>query len=161
MAGTRYWLFKREADHFDMDALMRKGKPVPWKNVRNYTVRNWIRQEMRPGQKVLLYQSGAEEPAVLGVGEIAKEPYPDPAQFDPKSPYFDPRATKEKPIWYMVDVMPLKAFRNPVKLAEMRANPNLDGMMVLRKGNRFSMTPVEPKHWNEVLAMAGEKSPKA
>lgn len=155
--AKRYWLFKREADHFDMDQLIKKGKPVPWKNVRNFTVRNWIRDEMKPGDRVLLYQSRTDDPAVLGIGEIAREPYPDPAQFDPKSPYYDPKATKEKPIWYMVDVKPVKAFKKPVTLAEMRANPALDGMMVLRKGNRFSMTPVEPEHWKTVLAMAGER----
>jgi predicted RNA-binding protein with PUA-like domain len=113
---------------------------------------------MRPGDRVLYYHSSIGTPAVVGVAEVASEPYPDPTQFDPDSEYFDPKATRESPRWMLVDVRPVKALPRPVSLAELKAVPELAEMRLLARGNRLSVMPVEESHFDLILGLAQSTS---
>ena len=123
--------------------------------MRNYQARNFMRDGMRVGDGVLFYHSSCAEPGIVGVARVASTPYPDPTQFDRKSPYYDPAAKPESPRWLLVDVQVLRKTRN-LTLPELRADPQLEDLVVLRKGNRLSITPVEPKHWKRILEQLDE-----
>ena len=145
-----YWLMKSEPQECAIsDALAAPARTVPWVGVRNYQARNFMRDAMRPGDGVLFWHSGCEPPGVAGLAEVASPPYPDPTQFDPTSPYFDPAARPEAPRWMLVDV---RALRSTALLAPtaLRAHPELADMVVLRRGNRLSITPVTPDEWHFV-----------
>ena len=144
MPTRRYWLMKSEPDSFSIDDLRRVGTE-PWNGVRNYQARNHMRQ-MKPGDGVLFYHSSCAEPGIVGIARVASAPYPDPTQFDPRSPYHDPASKRETPRWVLVDVQVLRKTRN-LTLAELRSRPELADMVVLRRGNRLSITPVTPAEW--------------
>ncbi|MGA8007152.1 MAG: EVE domain-containing protein [Burkholderiales bacterium] len=142
-----YWLMKSEPDECSIDdALAAPGGKTPWTGVRNYQARNTVRDAMRVGDGVLFYHSSCAEPGIAGVAAVASTPYPDPTQFDRKSPYFDPKATRAAPRWFCVDVRATRKTRL-VPLAELRAHKALAGMAVLRRGNRLSITPVSAAEW--------------
>jgi predicted RNA-binding protein with PUA-like domain len=144
---TSYWLMKSEPEECSVDdALAAKNSTVPWVGVRNYQARNFMRDGMRVGDGVLFYHSSCAEPGVVGIARVASTAYPDPTQFNPKSPYYDAKSKPEEPRWLLVDVQVLKKTRN-LALPELRANEALAGLVILRKGNRLSITPVEPQHW--------------
>jgi predicted RNA-binding protein with PUA-like domain len=144
---SRYWLMKSEPDECSIDdALAAAKQTVPWVGVRNYQARNFMRDEMRPGDGVLFWHSGCEPPGIAGLAEVASRPYPDPTQFDRRSPYFDAAARPDTPRWMLVDVKALRRTRF-VPPAELREHPELADMIVLRRGNRLSITPVQPEHW--------------
>jgi predicted RNA-binding protein with PUA-like domain len=148
-----YWLMKSEPDEVSVDdALAAPDATVAWTGVRNYQARNFMRDGMRVGDGVLFYHSSCAEPGIVGVARVASTAYPDPTQFDRKSPYSDPASKKEEPRWLLVDVQVLRKTRN-LTLPEMRADPELQDMLVLKKGNRLSITPVEPRHWKRVLKL--------
>ena len=150
---AQYWLMKSEPDDVSVDdALAAPKSTVPWTGVRNFQARNFMRKDMRIGDGVLFYHSSCAEPGVVGIAEVASEPYPDPTQFQPSSPYFDPESKPESPRWYLVDVKVLKKTRN-LRLPEMRTIPELADMIVLKKGNRLSITPVEEKHWRFITEL--------
>jgi len=150
---TQYWLMKSEPDEASIDDLARApGKCLPWTGVRNYQARNFMRDRMHVGDGVLFYHSSCAEPGVAGLAEVCRAAYPDETQFDRKSKYFDPKATREAPRWVHVDVKLVEKTRL-LALREMRARPELAGMIVLRPGNRLSITPVEPQEWRTVLAL--------
>ncbi|HEY9102374.1 EVE domain-containing protein [Chitinimonas sp.] len=152
----RYWLMKAEPDDVGIDDLPgMKDQTVGWYGVRNYQARNFMRDAMQIGDRVLFYHSGVAEPGVAGIVEVCSNPYPDPTQFDPKNKYFDPKSTPEQPRWMQVDVKLVKKTAY-LTLAAMRAAPELEGMQVLARGNRLSITPVEPAHWRAVMARLGE-----
>src|SRR5690606_33652189 len=140
MPGQSFWLMKSEPDEcsFD-DALAAPGRIVPWTGVRNYQARNFMRDAMRIGDGVLFYHSGCAIPGIAGLAEVASTPYPDETQFDPGSAYHDPKATREAPRWMLVDVRALKKIPL-VTLAQLRSHPELADMLVLRRGNRLSIT---------------------
>ncbi|MCX8004500.1 MAG: EVE domain-containing protein [Burkholderiaceae bacterium] len=139
---------KSEPDECSIDdALAAPNATVPWTGVRNYQARNFMRDAMRVGDGVLFYHSGCAEPGIAGLAEVASAPYPDPTQFDRKSPYYDPAARPGAPRWWLVDVRALCKTRL-VRLAELRAHPELADMRVLRRGNRLSITPVTAAQWN-------------
>ncbi|MCG2583785.1 EVE domain-containing protein [Massilia sp. TS11] len=152
-----YWLMKSEPDEVSFeDVMAAPAQTTSWFGVRNYQARNFMRDAMRIGDGVLFYHSSCPEPGVAGIARIASTPYPDQSQFDPASPYFDPKATPEQPRWIGIDVqgvarMPLLA------LAAMRTYPELAEMVVLQKGSRLSITPVTPAEWRAVLRIAGLK----
>ena len=150
----RYWLMKSEPDVYSIDHLAR-DKSTHWNGVRNYQARNFMRDLMQIGDKVLFYHSNCEEPAIVGVAEVSKLAYPDPSQFDRKSKYYDDKSTHENPRWLNVDIRFMKKIR-PVTLAAMRDHKPLETMRILQRGNRLSITPVDPKEWKEVMAMADE-----
>ena len=138
---------KSEPDECSIDdALAAPGGKTPWTGVRNYQARNTVRDAMRVGDGVLFYHSSCAEPGIAGVAAVASAPYPDPTQFERKSPYFDPKATRAAPRWFCVDVRATRKTRL-VPLAELRAHKALAGMAVLRRGNRLSITPVSAAEW--------------
>ena len=143
-----YWLMKSEPDECSIDtALATPKKTVPWTGVRNYQARNFMRDGMRLGDGVLFYHSSCAEPGIAGVAEVASAPYPDATQFDRKSKYYDASSTKDKPRWVHVDVRAKRKTRL-VTLAELRAHKPLAEMVVLRRGNRLSITPVTAAEWS-------------
>ncbi|MFZ6692677.1 EVE domain-containing protein [Undibacterium sp. SXout20W] len=146
-----YWLMKSEPAEMSIDDALAMVA-VPWFGVRNYQARNFMRDVMRVGDGVLFYHSSCPEPGIAGIAEVASTPYPDHTQFDPKSHYFDSKATPETPRWMMVDV---KAIRKTplLSLTEMRTHPELETMQVLQKGSRLSITPVTTAEWNAVMKL--------
>jgi predicted RNA-binding protein with PUA-like domain len=148
----RYWLLKTEPSAYSIERLRRDGT-TPWTGVRNFQARNNM-QEMKRGDLALFYHSSIAEPAAVGICTVAKEAYPDFTQFERGGEYFDGRARPDKPIWYMVDVAFSEAFERPVTLAQMRAEPRLLGMALLRRGQRLSVQPVMPHEWKIVLELA-------
>jgi predicted RNA-binding protein with PUA-like domain len=147
-----YWLMKSEPDAFGIDHLEQRGTE-PWSGVRNYQARNFMRDGMKVGDLAFLYHSSCDEPGVYGVMEIATPSYPDPTQFDRKSKYFDGKATREQPRWYLVDVKYQRRLRRPVLLSTLRANESrLKGFKLLTAG-RLSVMPVAPEHWNFILSL--------
>jgi len=148
-----YWLMKSEPDEVSIDdALAAPGATVAWTGVRNYQARNFMRDGMKVGDGVLFYHSSCPEPGIAGIARVASGIKPDPTQFDPKSPYYDPASKKDDPRWLLVDVQAVRKTRL-LQLAELRAKPELADLVVLRKGNRLSITPVEPAHWRIIEKM--------
>jgi predicted RNA-binding protein with PUA-like domain len=148
-----YWLMKSEPDTFGIDHL-EKRRTEPWSGVRNYQARNFMRDRMKPGDLAFLYHSSCPEPGIYGIMEIAGAAYPDPTQFDRKSPYHDVAATREQPRWFLVDVKFRRRLRRPVLLAELRVREmEFKGLMLLRKGARLSIQPVSAEHWQAILAL--------
>jgi predicted RNA-binding protein with PUA-like domain len=149
----RYWLMKSEPDECSIDDLAAlPNQTVPWTGVRNYQARNFMRDLMRIGDGVLFYHSSCPEPGIAGIAEVASTPYPDPSQFDPASPYHDPKSPPDAPRWQLVDVKLVRKTRL-LPLAEMRQRPELADLLVLKPGNRLSITPVTPEQWERVLAL--------
>jgi len=152
---TQYWLMKSEPDEASIDDLAAApGQRLPWAGVRNYQARNFLRDAMRVGDGVLFYHSSCPQPGIAGLAEIASEAAPDETQFDPASPYHDPKSTRANPRWLQRDVRLLRKTRL-LPLAEMRAAPELASMRVLQRGNRLSITPVSAEEWRAVLARLG------
>jgi predicted RNA-binding protein with PUA-like domain len=151
-----YWLMKSEPEECSIDDLVRLGR-VPWTGVRNYQARNFMRDDMRVGDGVLFYHSSCPEPGVAGLAEVASAAYPDATQFDPKSKYFDPKATRDTPRWLHVDVKLVRKTRL-LPLAEMRRLPALEGMRLLQRGNRLSITPVSAAEWRAVVKAIDAKA---
>jgi predicted RNA-binding protein with PUA-like domain len=150
-----YWLMKSEPSEVSVDdAIAAPDSTVAWTGVRNYQARNFMRDLMRVDDGVLFYHSSCAEPGIVGIGRVASTPYPDPTQFDKKSKYYDAASKKEEPRWQLVDVQVLKKTRT-LGLPELRATSGLEDMVVLRKGNRLSITPVEAKQWKTILKMLG------
>jgi predicted RNA-binding protein with PUA-like domain len=147
----QYWLMKSEPDEASIEDLVRL-KTLPWTGVRNYQARNFMRDEMQPGDGVLFYHSSCPEPGIAGLAKIVGHLAPDATQFDPKSPYFDPKSKPEQPRWLQIDVGLVKKTRL-LSLAEMRAAPELASMRVLQRGNRLSITPVSDAEWQAALAL--------
>lgn len=149
------WLFKTEPSCFSLDDL--KNRPdmtEHWDGVRNYQARNFLRDAVRVGDRVLIYHSNIPAPAVVGIAEVVRAGYPDFTALDPRSEHFDPKSTAGIPIWFMVDVRYVEAFRHPVTLEEIKANPLLAGMPLVKR-SRLSIQPVTPEQWQVILAMGG------
>ncbi len=151
----RYWLMKSEPTECSIDDLARAPRQtVPWVGVRNYQSRNAMRDLMTVGDGVLFYHSSCPEPGIAGLAEVASAAYPDETQFDPSSPYFDAASKRDVPRWLHVDVRLVR--KTPLlALAQMRAQPELATMQVLRRGNRLSITEVSPPEWRAVLRLLG------
>ncbi len=146
---------KSEPDEASIDDLAAApAQTLPWTGVRNYQARNFMRDAMRPGDGVLFYHSSCAEPGIAGLATVAGGLGPDETQFDPASPYFDPKSTRQAPRWLKVDVR-LDRKTRLLSLAEMRLAPELATMRVLQRGNRLSITPVEPAEWQAVLRRLG------
>ena len=148
----KYWLLKTEPSVFSIDDLKAMGKDH-WDGIRNYQARNFIRDEMKPGDQVIVYHSNATPPGAAGTAEVVSEAYADPTQFDPESKYFDPKSDPETPRWFVVDVAWRSTFDRILSLAELRENANLAEMQLLRKGNRLSVLPVKKAEYLNILKM--------
>ena len=147
-----HWLMKSEPDAFSIDDLKRKKREA-WDGVRNYQARNYMRDGMRVGDRVFFYHSNCAEPGIVGIAEVATDAYPDPSQFDPKSKYFDAGSSRDNPRWMLVDVKFVKKLKRTITLKELQADSALDGMVLLRKGSRLSVQPVEAAHWEHILGL--------
>jgi predicted RNA-binding protein with PUA-like domain len=158
MAKTRYWLMKSEADCYSIDDLKR-DKRTFWDGVRNYQARNFMRDDMRVGDLVLFHHSNGDPPGVAGIAKVCKAAYPDHTALDPDEQHYDPKASEDNPIWMMVDIEHVETFPQVVPLAELREMDELDGMLLLKRGQRLSVMPVEPEHFKIVRKMG--KSRKA
>jgi predicted RNA-binding protein with PUA-like domain len=152
----RYWLFKSEPHVFSFDDLAARGKAgEPWTGVRNYQARNYMRDDMAQGDLGLFYHSSCPQPGIAGILQIATAAKPDMLQYDPASEYYDPKAKPEEPRWVCVKVQRKEAFPAFVTLDMLRSAPELEGMIILRKGNRLSITPVEEAHFQAIRRLGG------
>lgn len=141
-----YWLMKSEPSECSVDdAIAAKNATIPWVGVRNYQARNFMRDAMQVGDGVLFYHSSCAEPGIVGIARVASTPYSDPTQFEPESPYYDPKSKPAEPRWLLVDIQVVKKTRN-LSLPELRAHPKLADLTILKKGNRLSITPVDGTH---------------
>src|SRR4051812_16465245 len=138
--AKRYWLMKSEPDVFSIDDLARDKRSL-WEGVRNYQARNFM-NEMSVGDEIIFYHSSAEPPCAAGIARVSGKAVPDPTQFDKKSEYFEKRATKEKPVWFCVEVEFVKAFKHPVGLNQIREEKSLSTLALLQRGQRLSVQPV-------------------
>ena len=143
----RYWLMKSEPDEVSIDDLAAMPKKtIAWFGVRNYQARNFMRDQMQLGDLAFFYHSSCPEPGIAGIVRVTKLAYPDASQFDRKSPYYDPKSTRDAPRWLNVDVTFVEKTRL-IGLAALRSEPALAGMRVLQRANRLSITPVSPQEW--------------
>jgi len=150
----RYWLMKSEPDEFSIDDLAAAPrKSTAWFGVRNYQARNFMRDEMKLGDLAFFYHSSCPQPGIAGIVRISKSAYPDASQFDQKSPYFDPGATRAAPRWLNVEVTLVEKTRL-IALSELRDTPALQTMRILQRGNRLSITPVTAQEWKIVKRLA-------
>jgi predicted RNA-binding protein with PUA-like domain len=147
----RYWLMKSEPESYSI-AHLKKDKKTPWTGIRNFLARNYMRQ-MEIGDGILFYHSSCAVPGVYGLAEVVSKPYADPTQFDDKGHYYEPRATKEKPVWDLVDIKYVATFTHPVPLSEMREYAPLRGMQILAPRSRLSVTPVLSSEYEEIVRL--------
>ncbi len=150
----RHWLMKSEPSSFSVDDLLRRPRRTePWDGVRNYQARNLIRDEMSPEDLAFFYHSSCAEPGIVGVMEVASPAYPDPTAFDPSHHHFDPDSSPDSPRWLLVDVRLVRKLRRIITLTELKAHPELSGLQLLKRGNRLSVMPVSPAHWDFILGL--------
>ena len=150
------WLMKSEPSVFSLQNLRESPNgTAEWEGVRNYQARNFMRDDMRKGDRVLFHHSAGKFPAIVGTAVVAREAYPDDTAWDPDSKYFDPKCDPQNPRWVMVDIRFGQAFERPLSLPELRENPLLKDMMLLRRGMRLSIQPVTQAEYEAVLQMAG------
>ncbi len=150
----RYWLFKSEPETFNIDNLAKKpNKTEHWDGVRNYQARNFMRDDIKKGDQGFFYHSSCKIPGIVGIFEIVKSGYPDYTAWDPTSDHYDPTCSPEHPRWIMVDVRFIKKFNRIITLDEIKNNPVLENMVVARKGNRLSITPVTENQWKTVMKL--------
>lgn len=155
MKSKCYWLMKTEPDVFSFDDLLAAPhRTTAWEGVRNYQARNFMRDQFKLGDEVFIYHSSTDVPAIIGVGEVVREAYPDLSALDPKSPYYDPASKKSgESRWMMVDVQAKFRFRQPISLTTLRETKGLESMALLQRGQRLSIQPVDRAHWNKILKM--------
>jgi predicted RNA-binding protein with PUA-like domain len=153
MMEMRYWLMKSEPSDVSIDDLASMpDQTVAWYGVRNYQARNFMRDQMRVGDGVFFYHSTCEEPGIAGIAEVSKLAYPDATQFARENKYFDPKATPENPRWFNVDVRLVRKTRL-VGIKELRSYSELGNMRILQKGNRLSITPIDPAEWDFIMGI--------
>lgn len=148
----KYWLIKSEPDVYSI-ADLKKHTTTWWEGVRNYQARNFMQQEMAPGDLVLFYHSNAEPSGIAGIAKVTKRAAPDKTQFDIKSEYYDKKSSLESPRWFCVEVGFVSAFKNLIPLANLRQDKSLADMMLLQKGSRLSVQPVSKKHFDYIQKM--------
>jgi predicted RNA-binding protein with PUA-like domain len=156
VANRRHWLVKSEPGTYSIEDQERDRK-TSWEGVRNYQARNFLR-EMKVGDPLLFYHSSANPPAIVGLAEVVREAYPDHFAWDERSPYYDPRSTEDDPVWFMVDVGFVERFREPLPLPDLKEDPALEGMELLRRGSRLSVQPVSKAHFDHILKLARRRS---
>ncbi|RDH42046.1 EVE domain-containing protein [Zooshikella ganghwensis] len=152
---TRYWLMKSEPDVFSIDDLFdTPNQTEAWDGVRNYQARNMMRDEMQLGDLVFFYHSSCKPPGIVGIAEISKTAYPDHTAWDPGSPYYDPKSSSENPRWFMVDVKFYKKYPRMITLEELKQQPELNEMPLLKRGSRLSIMPVTQNQWEIINKLA-------
>src|SRR5688500_4496727 len=157
-AAENYWLLKTEPESFSIQDLAKAPKQTTcWDGVRNYQARNFLRDEMKVGDRVLFYHSSTDEPAIVGTAKIVRESYPDHTAWDKKDHHYDPTSTPENPRWFMVDIRLEQIFKQPLTLSQLRTIPALKNMELLRKGSRLSVQSVRKSEFDAILKLAGAK----
>lgn len=151
-----YWLMKTEPGTYSIhDLAAEADQRTSWEGVRNYQARNLLRDEIHEGDRVLLYHSGSSQPAVVGTATVVREAFPDPSAWDRRSAYYDRKSTADDPRWFAVDIQLDQVFDAPLPLSELREQPALREMELLRKGSRLSVQPVRKKEYAAILKLAG------
>jgi predicted RNA-binding protein with PUA-like domain len=151
----QYWLFKTEPDAFSIDDLAaRPNQTEHWDGIRNYQARNFLRDQVKQGEKVFIYHSSCKEVGIAGLAEVVREAYPDHTQFDPESHYYDPKSTPENPRWVMVDVKFIEKFPSVLALKKIKIMPEISKVGLVKKGHRLSIMPVNEQEFSALLAMA-------
>lgn len=149
-----YWLMKSEPDAFSIDDLAKcDDQTEPWDGIRNYQARNFMRDQMKIGDKVLFYHSSCKVPGVVGIAKVVKEAYPDHTSWDQNSKYFDPKSSKEEPRWFMVDIQLERKFESAIALTELKKTDGLESMALLKRGNRLSIQPVSEDEFHIIESM--------
>ena len=149
-----YWLMKSEPSAFGIDDLeLLPNQTDHWDGVRNYQVRNMMRDDMKIGDQVFFYHSNCKPPGIVGQMQVVREGYPDFTAFDPQNKHFDEKSDPQNPRWFMVDIQLVRKFKRLISLDELRLHPLLEGMKLLRPGNRLSITPVSKEHWEYILGL--------
>ena len=148
----KYWLLKSEPTTFSIDDLARV-KVEPWDGVRNYQARNFMRDQMSVGERAFFYHSSCPLPAIVGIMEIASQSYPDSTAFDRDDPHYDPKSDADNPTWMLVDVKFVSKLKQPLALEQLKREPELADMRLLKRGNRLSVLPVDEKHWKHIVEM--------
>lgn len=151
-----YWLMKTEPTAFGVEQLAAAPhNTTGWDGVRNYQARNMLRDQMKKGDQAFMYYSSTELPGIVAIMEVVKEGYPDPTAFDRRHAHYDPDSDRKNPRWFMVDVQLKRRLARTIALDELRAHAahELKGMVLLRPGNRLSVTPVESAHWKFILSL--------
>ena len=157
MAERKFWLFKSEPSNYSFDDLLaEEQQTAEWDGVRNYQARNYMRDDMKVGDGILFYHSSTNPTAVVGTATIAREGYPDNTAWDSKAKYYDPKSNPDNPTWVMVDIKADRRFARPVTLQEIKQNPKLEGMLLVRRGMRLSIQPVAKEEWDEILALGNQ-----
>lgn len=150
-----YWLMKSEPEVFGIDDLKAMpDKTEHWDGVRNYQARNFMRDQMKTGDKIFFYHSNCKQPGIVGIAKVVKEGYPDHTAFDPKQKYYDPKSDPQNPRWYMVDVKFVKKFKRTITLEELKQMPELSDFPLVKRGNRLSIMPVTAEQWDIIIALA-------
>lgn len=151
---TQYWLMKSEPDAFSIDDLKNcPNKTDSWDGVRNYQARNMMRDQMKLKDQVFFYHSNCKVPGIVGIAEVVKTSHPDLSALNPKSKYFDPKATPDNPRWFMVSVKFKQKFPEVISLEDLKNNTHLKDFQLIKKGNRLSILPVTKKQWDSILKM--------
>ncbi|MEM1221231.1 MAG: EVE domain-containing protein [Verrucomicrobiota bacterium] len=154
-----YWLMKSEPDVFSFEDLKaRPNQTEPWDGVRNYQARNFMRDEMKVGDKILFYHSNTNPPGVAGIAKVASKPYPDPTAFDKQSKYYDVKSDPDHPRWILVDVAFDSDIKRLLPLGEMKSMPELKEMRALQRGNRLSVLPVTKAEFLAIKKAAMRKA---
>ena len=154
MADRKYWLFKSEPTAYSFADLMAEpNQTAEWDGVRNYQVRNFMRDDMKVGDGILFYHSSANPLAVVGLARIVGESYPDTTAFDPSEKHYDPKSDPRNPAWLMVDIQAERELDRPVTLQEIKEDPQLQNMLLAKKGMRLSIQPVTEEEWQAVVAL--------
>jgi predicted RNA-binding protein with PUA-like domain len=151
MFAMNYWLLKSEPKSYSLADLQQEGRAI-WDGVRNYQARNFLRQ-MQLGDRAFFYHSNVKPPGIVGLAEVVATDFPDPTQFDPESPYFDPKATSESPRWYTVEVSFVKSFSEMVSLTALKQTFSPEEFLLVKKGNRLSVMPVSDRIAEAILQM--------
>lgn len=149
----QYWLMKSEPDAFSIDDLKSAGTE-PWDGIRNYQARNFMRDDMKVGDKVMIYHSNCKPPGIAGIGKVASKPYADHTQFDSNSKYFDASSDPDDPRWQLVDIKFVRKLKRLIPLEEIKQHADaLDGLILIRKGSRLSIMPIDKAHWDYLLEL--------
>ncbi len=150
----RYWLMKSEPSEFSIDDLaQRPHQTEPWDGVRNYQARNMMRDDMKVGDSIFFYHSNCDEPGIVGIARVTREAYPDSTAFDPLNKHFDPKSQPDNPAWVMVDVGFVRKLGRTITLAELKDRAELEGLALVRRGNRLSVMPVSETQWHFILGL--------
>ena len=152
--ANNYWLFKSEPTAYSYQDLL-SDEVAEWDGVRNFQARNFLRDQIKSGDSVLFYHSNTKPPSVIGTATVVKDGYPDHTAWDPNSEHPDPKSSPENPIWYMVDIAPLQQFSNPVALNDIKSNPDLSDMLLIRRGMRLSIQPITEVQYKIICEMGG------